>query len=356
MHKKWTLTIIIVFFTINLIIFGLMYYYDPYFHFHKPYPNVSYTLGNYVYQNDGITKNFEYNAIITGTSMTEYFSTEEVDSLFNVQSVRLTFLGEGFRRINDNLETAFINNDNIKLVIRGVDPIWFVCASDWLSYGTYDNYPTYLYDNDIWNDFMYVYNFDIIKNDLIPEIKRSISHIPSASFNDFDKDKTGGVELVKEKYIRGPKEIKNVSIEETTQMFSDLSENISNNLLSTISNHPDTTFIIFFPPYGIMYWDELMQMGKAVAERRIDFEQYAIEQLLNYDNVELYTFMDCFDITTDLNNYIDDLHYTPQINSYILQEIYAGNHRLTKENYLEYINNEKSFYLSYDYEKQFDGW
>jgi len=356
MYKRWALGVIVSFLFIMFFIFGLMYYFDPYFHFHKPFENVSFSLGNYVYQNDGITKNFDYDAIITGTSMTEHFSTEQANALFGVNSVRLTFLGEGFRRINDNLETAFANNNDIKLVIRGVDPIWFVCASDWLSYGSYDAYPTYLYDTSAINDFNYIYNYDVIKNDLLPTIRRTLSGERAASFDDFDQEEQGSIDKVREKYIRPQKEIKEVTEEETNQMFNDLSENIHDNLISTIENHPNTRFIIFFPPYSTVYWDELMQYGEGVTSRRIVFEQYTIEQLLPYENVEVYSFMNCYDITTDLNNYVDDLHYSPSINTYILNEIAEGKHRLTSDNYLEYIRNEKSFYLTYDYEKQFGEW
>lgn len=54
------------------IIGGWVYKIDPYFHYRKP--NVDgyfYTLYNERSQNNGISKHFDYDALITGTSMTE---------------------------------------------------------------------------------------------------------------------------------------------------------------------------------------------------------------------------------------------------------------------------------------------
>ena len=44
---------------------------DPFFHYHKPYTSgYYYILNNQRSQNDGILKHFNYNAAITGTSIT----------------------------------------------------------------------------------------------------------------------------------------------------------------------------------------------------------------------------------------------------------------------------------------------
>ena len=47
-------------------------------------------------------KHFDYDAIITGTSMTENFLSSEFDSLFGVNSVKTTFSGASYKEINQN--------------------------------------------------------------------------------------------------------------------------------------------------------------------------------------------------------------------------------------------------------------
>ena len=49
---------------------------DPFFHFHRPDTAAYYyELNSERYQNDGISRYFDYDALITGTSMSENFRT-----------------------------------------------------------------------------------------------------------------------------------------------------------------------------------------------------------------------------------------------------------------------------------------
>ncbi|WP_027206047.1 hypothetical protein [Butyrivibrio fibrisolvens] len=354
MTKKWAITFISIFMSVVLLISGSMLVFDPYFHYHAPLNGVSYSVGNEVYKNDGICKNWEYETLVTGTSMTENILIEQVNEVFQTSTVRATFYGEGYRRINDNLITALDHNKDLKRVIRCVDPIWFVCDWDFLEYGSYDAYPTYLYDEDWTNDFSYIFNMNIIRNDLVPMIWNTVTGAPSVSFDDRIIYDEGSIDKVKEKYVRPAKEIKEIDPEETINMMECLERNIEINLISTIKENPDVSFIIYFPPYGLFFWDSLMQQGSDVVKRRYEMEEYVIQQLLECDNVELYSFLDCFDITTDMNNYVDDLHYTAKISEYIINTIsVTKEHRLTKDNYEEYLERSRSFYLSYDYDSVF---
>ena len=100
-YKKYTKCTLIFFLVAMIIIGGFVYVIDPYFHYHKPFFSY-FKLDNQRYQNDGIAKNFDYDAIITGTSMTENFKTSEFDELFNVKSVKMSFSGGSFKEINEN--------------------------------------------------------------------------------------------------------------------------------------------------------------------------------------------------------------------------------------------------------------
>ena len=56
-------------------------YVDPFFHYHSPRTDeFFYTLDNQRSQNDGIVKHFDYQGVITGTSMVENFKTTEADT------------------------------------------------------------------------------------------------------------------------------------------------------------------------------------------------------------------------------------------------------------------------------------
>ena len=57
------------------------------------------------------------------------------------------------------------------------------------------------------------------------------------------------------------------------------------------------------------------------------------------------------EIVTNLDNYKDTLHFSEDINSYMLYKMKNKENLLTKENYLKKLNEIKEFYDNYNYEK-----
>jgi len=89
---------------------------DPFFHFHAPREALSYPLNNQRYQNDGIVRHFDYDALITGTSMTENFRTTEFDALFDSKAIKVCYSGGTFPELVSNLEQAL---EQILDLVRG---------------------------------------------------------------------------------------------------------------------------------------------------------------------------------------------------------------------------------------------
>lgn len=353
--KKWVLGVVTAYIGVLLLIGGITYVIDPFFHYHAPLDGIyySYENGNDIYMNDGIVKHFSYDTIVTGTSMTLNFKTAEVDELFGGNSVRVSFLGEGFKVINDTLKIALQENPELKFVIRGVDDAWFISDADWKGR---DSYPEYLYDDNLLNDVNYLLNKDVLVDRIIPALVKTVQGIPT---DDLDHNGFGGEELEgKEKLLKGyerpEKEIKVIDPAETQEYFTYLEKNLDQNVLQVIEENPDVTFYLFLPPYSILWWDQLNQNGVDVLKRRIDLEQYAIESMLEYDNVRLFSFFNNFELVCDLDNYVDISHYQESVNSQILKWMKAGEYELTKENYLDYIETITDFYTNYDYDAIFE--
>ena len=79
-----------------------------------------------------------------------------------------------------------------------------------------------------------------------------------------------------------------------------------------------------------------------------------IEELINVENIKLFYFSDDTEITSNLDNYRDSIHYAEWINSYMIKAMSKGNDLITKDNYVDYLNNTKTFYKNYNYEKLFN--
>lgn len=86
---KWIIGILAAAAAAVLIFILSIFAIDPMFHYHAPLKFLSYPLVNERYQNNGIVKHFDYDSVITGTSMTENFKTSEAQKLFDPVVVKL---------------------------------------------------------------------------------------------------------------------------------------------------------------------------------------------------------------------------------------------------------------------------
>ena len=342
-ERKWFLRTSLIL-IVCLIMFALVNIaMDPYFHFHAPIKGTSYRLYEERYINDGIARHFEYNAIITGTSMTQNFKASEFDELFGVSSIKLPFSGGGYNEISQSLQRAFKYNPNIQKVLWGLDGDLTIRKYD---YRRYDEYPTYLYDNWILNDVNYVLNKSIFYHGTLNNILMTIKGEAPTTFDEYSAwEAETGYDAVKAGHEdRGTIANDRGMSDEERKLVED---NIKINICSVIEQNPDTTFYIFFTPYSILLWDYWDRAGRISAQ--IEAESLTAELLLKYPNVELYCFYENTDLICNFDNYSDELHYCSEINSLILQWIEEGAYRLTPENYKAHADRKKEIYLNYEY-------
>lgn len=337
--------IFIVILMLSVIVIGVVYY-DPFFHYHSPNDKFYYYLNNERSQNDGIIKHFDYDAIITGTSMAENFKVSETNKLFGVNAIKVCFAGGTYKEINDNLEKAFKYNSKIRVVIRGLDSGYLLDDKNKVR-NDLGEYPVYLYDDNIWNDVYYWFNRDIIFNWCLPAYRNCLAG-DTGGITDFDEysnwmtDAEFGTDVVMKDYSFCAKSQTSKCL--TKEEKEVIRENVNQNIVSLAQEHPQTTFYYFFTPYSVAWYVELYQKGEL--EQQLEAEEYAISLILSCDNIKLFSFNN-ERITANLNNYKDKTHYGEWINSYILENIRADRGRLTKDNYMDYLKDELKLYYEY---------
>ena len=148
-------------------------------------------------------------------------------------------------------------------------------------------------------------------------------------------------------------------LEESKEMEPDLPpkqevmvlENVVKNITDLADEHPDVTFLLFYPPYGIVHWDMCNREGWTL--RHFEAETIADEEILKHKNIKLYSFFDNFDLTCNLENYKDPEHYVAKVNSWILKQLTTDEWLVTEDNYLERMQLAHSYYMEYDYEAIF---
>lgn len=325
---------------------------DPCFHYHRPLKCLSYTLHNERMQNDGITRHFDYDALITGTSMTENFKTSEADRVFGLSFIKVPYSGGTFKEIDDGVRRAISYNKELTLVIRCLD-YWFLNLDKDIMRTDMGNFPTYLYDRNPFNDVAYVFNREI----LYWSVTMLLRYVKTRSggVDDFDSYANwmsnctfGSASVLQDRgRFAEPSETRRMTEKERRRTV----DNITQNVTSLARENPQCTFLYFFSPYSIAWWGSLYEQGDI--ERRLEIERTAVELILECDNIRLYSFNTEFDWVTDLDNYNDACHYGEWINSRMLVCMKEGKGMLTKDNYLSYLAAEREFYMNFDYNSLF---
>lgn len=199
----------------------------------------------------------------------------------------------------------------------------------------------YLYDDNYLNDMEYWLNKGVLMEKIPYLIAHSLigDYDENDSYNwaqwkEFNSDMALGL------YIRKP----SVSEMKPEDDYEDvLNENIAL-LTNRINDHPDTCFYVFIPPYSMLWWDNIYREGDT--EAYLYNLEKAMEALLACDNVKLFYFQNDKDVIINLENYMDILHFSPEINHYICDSMIEGKRQITMENYKENISEMR--FLAYE--------
>ncbi|MGK4199254.1 hypothetical protein [Fusobacterium sp. HC1336] len=335
---KNILQIIFIFFIYTCIVIVV----DPFFQYHKPNKYLKYNLNSIIgnterYLNGGIIKQYSYNAVILGSSMTEKFKKSQFDNLFQVEAIKTPAAGATYYETRKLIENILNRNKKIKVIFRSID-------LEYLNENkTKENNftPQYLYDNKLWNDYMYIFDIKtfeqlikILFNTLInnPQII-NLDYYPKGS--DIRGKKGELKRLMKLKNNKIIYNHRNLDLKE-------LEENIEENLIKIAKKNPQIKFIYFIPPYSILYWNNLKRTDK-LPEKILSI-QILLSKLVEVKNIEVYSFCNDFETICNLDNYNDSLHYIGEINDKIIDEIYKGNYKITKENYNNHLKEIENYH------------
>lgn len=338
-EKKWNRMVLLgtvgILFVVALITFVI----DPYLHYRKPSGILQYPLKEERYINDGIARNYTYEAMITGTSMAQNFKASQMEELWQEKTVKTAYSGATFHELKKSMERAISYNPDLKYILCSLDGsrINHDAFSD-----SYEGYPEYLYDNNPFNDVKYLLNKDVIPTTIaVVNYTRAGNKTTSMdAYGSWSQYKVYGKEAVEATVVPKQAAAENVSF--TLEDEARVRENVTENYLKLAQDNPQVTFYFYLPPYSVYYWEDLVKTGQL--EAQLKAEELAVSLLTEESNVQVYGFADRTEITEDLDNYMDVLHYGDWINEEIMNMIYEGEGKLTKETYEAYFQRVRETY------------
>ncbi|MDO5400569.1 MAG: hypothetical protein Q4F17_06265 [Eubacteriales bacterium] len=351
--KKWGVCLLVL----SVLSLGLLgavtAYIDPFFHYHGPLDFLQYPIDDQRYQNDGIVRHFDYDAVITGTSLTENFRASQFDRLFGVNAVKVCFSGGTYHELNSNLRRALEAKPGIRLVLFGIDS-WFLRETPG-ALRTDAVYPAYLYDDKLCNDVSYLLNKEVLCSRTAGVLEYTRMGRTTTDFDEYSFWGSGsyGVTGREVALANFPREsLTRIDGPLSQQERQQIVDNLTNGAVEIARAYPDTQFLYFFPPYSILYWDSQHQEGSI--DRQTEAWSLASEVLLAEPNIRLFSFYDDFETVTNLDNYRDNVHYGDAINALLLDRMARGEGELTLDNYRDHWKTVADFYRSYDYDAIFE--
>lgn len=322
---------------------------DPFFHYHKPLDGFPYQVDNQLSQNPGMAKHMEYDSVMLGSSMTVNFNADWFKELMGLNLIKLSYNG-AYPKDQDNImRIVFENNPDVKKVFLGIDVISYMGGVEETKYPI----PEYLYDKNIINDVFYVLNKEVLLSYVIRPIA---APEPTNLANVYATDWRMESDYDETKVLQGYTSPVQVEEEADVMQYIDaVKKNLEVNICPYIEEHPDTEFVIFFPPYSILFWDMVMKenhLDATIMEYR-----YITEKLNAYDNVEVYFFPDREEIVLNLNNYADYSHYHPDFNRFMTECFADGTCLVAKDGkdgegktIDEYLSHMLSVVEAFDFE------
>lgn len=319
---------------------GLVIVVDPFFQYHKPLSFLNYVIDNQQAENAGMIKNFEYDSVILGSSMTINFDTEVFREELELDTIKLSVNAAFPKDIHQMLSLIQKSGKKLDTVFLGIDAHNYSAEPEAVAYP----YPEYLYDNNLLNDSSYIFNKDVILDYIIkPQIQGNSTKRNEIYWN--WPYMYYGKEMIAGSYNKP--EITGNSVSEDVYIAS-TEYNLEHYILPYIEMMSTTQFVVFFPPYSILYWYNHMAEGDI--EALIYQTEYITQRLLQYPNVKVFQFQNDYDYITNYDNYCDYTHYSHEMNDYMTVCFANGENEITLENYKVVLNDMKEWLLAFDYE------
>lgn len=323
-----------------LMVIALIVYVDPFFHYHKPLENFPYLVDNQLSQNPGMAAHMSYDSVILGSSMTVNFNTDWFEELMGLNTIKLSYSG-AFPKDQSNIMKIIFDSDNeVKKVFLGVDVITYTGGVEETKYPI----PDYLYDDKLLNDIQYVLNKDVLLNYVLRPLADPDPTDLSTVYASWWTEEYYSEAWVLHNYTE-PEQTEEETPAEA--YISAAAQNLDVNICPYIEENPDTEFVVFFPPYSILFWNDVLRENHFRAT--LEEYRYLAERLNAYENVSVYFFPDREDIILDLNHYADYSHYHPDYNRFMTECFADGETGLVKkpgsdkgksmEEYLEHMEN-----------------
>ena len=324
---QWLRRFLALVLAVLAILAALVYLIDPYYHY-RAYDH-KYKLDK-IFSVPGVVKNYDYDTIIIGSSMTQNFDMDSFRRELGQNPIKATLGGMDWPEMAALLQLA---QD------AGHAETYYLCIDSSLlsSDEEEQRFPEYLMDDNPLNDYRYFWGYEVwmrfIPLNLALLTADKLGFELPQRFQD-----ARSIDKMSEWAYRYT-----FSKEQVLKLYANSGNGGASNVdMTAVSADPMAqcqklldsldlsrgNMVLFFPPYSALFWYDMEQAGRL--ERYFEVKRYFIQHFSAYGNVTIFDFQGA-DFTTDLDNYMDMTHFSPQISDELVRCFATGEYRIEPE-------------------------
>lgn len=213
---------------------------------------------NQRYQMAGLIRHQDYSAVVMGTSLVANYRASWFTQGTGEQTLKITFPDGWISEFDTALRLAFRTHPKLNRVYFGLDPNILVRSDS----GRTVELPQYLYNQNPLDDVEYLLNADTYETALRTFLRRRSEEAVTLDdayvwdgAHDFSWDDA----------LRGYARPEINPAPLSADAYLSAAEENLDVVCAWLEEHPNTQFIIWFPPYSILYWDKMTREGTADA-------------------------------------------------------------------------------------------
>ena len=327
---KWIFSVFALVIVFIITLSSVVYIVDPFFQF-RAKDNTYFISVQFC--GSGLIKNYDYDTLILGSSMTQNFDMEIFREMHGGKPL---LIGIGGLNLKEKTELL-----NIAYQADRADT-YYVCV-DLYQYTNDDesHNPQYLLKEDFLSRCRYFLNYEAwfhfipIDLGMMAADKLGV-HLPESiqaarrvdNIDNWESYFTFGEEEVLNNYYYDAYGVSDV---DTNDLYNQMTQRIDTYFDSL---QPDKgEHILFFPPYSMLYWASRSEEFLSIM---LDAKKYYIEKAFE-SGIKVFDFQTA-EFTADLNYYKDLTHYSGEINDWMTEQFALDEYVLTKDNYMIYLD------------------
>jgi len=277
------------------------------------------------WENPGIARHYDYDRVITGSSLMENLLPADVDKVLGGKTINLSV----------SAQTAYDAGQLLRVALATGKPRQILMNLDYNAFsgdpqrsGFTEPFPSFLYDDATWNDIPYLLG--------IGTTKKSLETVLGLRWTRFNTDPArmwywaDGYQFFAAKAVQAldPANL-NARFRQPARTLEGMQASFEANLVPLIEQNPGTKFTFVYAPYAILVWLDFEQRGQL--EVTLAFREWLYERTRRFPNVEIFDFHAEPSIVLDLDHFTDIYHYSPKLSQGLLQAIAQGRYKLTPE-------------------------